>query len=174
MPFRLYLMGFMGSGKSFVGKQIASKTNFSFHDLDDLIIEKAGMSISEIFTLYGEDYFRKLERECLFETEKFKNVIIATGGGTPCFFNNIEWINQHGLSIFLDANIPVLIKRLQGEIEKRPLLKGKNEIELQAFIQNKLTQRRNFYELAHIIYHLTSGNEPIIEDLLKFTKGMRQ
>lgn len=166
LPFRIYLTGFMGSGKSFVGKALANRIGIGFYDLDDLIVEAAGKSIPEIFEQKGEDYFRQIERRCLLQTENLRRAIIATGGGTPCFFDNMECINRLGLSIFLDASPEILIQRLLVEKDQRPLLTHLPDPA--SFIRQKRIERLPFYEQAHIVYHLDTAEQPVVEDLTQF------
>ena len=147
LKHNLYLLGFMGSGKSHVGKALAKDLKVPFVDLDVFIETAAQARISEIFARKGEAYFRTLEAHCLRQL-KNKNAVIALGGGTPCFLENHIWIRENGNSFFLDVSIPVLIERLLGETEKRPLLKGKNKEALAIFIQDKLEERRFFYTQA--------------------------
>ncbi|MDF1547893.1 MAG: shikimate kinase [Bacteroidales bacterium] len=146
---RIYLLGMMGSGKSTVGKKLANKLSFQFHDLDDLIEAKLSMSIADFFEKEGEDKFRIIEQVALRETFLLENVVISTGGGAPCFFSNISEINEHGLSCYLEADIGLLISRLQGATEQRPLLKNFNtDTELRTYLQNLLSQREFFYKQA--------------------------
>lgn len=147
----VYLLGFMGCGKSHIGVFLSKVLNLPFIDLDVFIESEEKKTISEIFASKGEAYFRNVEAICLRKLEGAK-AIIALGGGTPCFENNMAWINRTGLSFFLDPAVSVLIERLKGEVDKRPLLKGKSEAELHLFIEQKLQERRSFYEQAnHII-----------------------
>ena len=124
---KLYLTGFMGSGKSLIGKKLAEKLQFKFLDLDTAIEEYAGKSVAEIFVEKGEAAFREMEQKMVRQTDKLQNTIIATGGGTPCFYENMDWMNKHGLTIFLEVSPEILAQRLKGEKQKRPLLAGKNE-----------------------------------------------
>lgn len=150
LQLRIYLVGFMGSGKSHVGRRLAEKLNIPFIDLDQRIVSGNRMSISEIFAKYGETHFRALERQALLDTCYYPPAIIATGGGAPCFFDNMQWMNEHGLSIFLDATEEVLFERLIGSKGQRPLLQQKTKKELRQFIIAKLAERRSFYEQAAV------------------------
>lgn len=142
----------MGSGKSTVGKKLANKLSFQFHDLDDLIEAKLSMSIAAFFEKEGEDKFRLIEQKTLRETFQLDNVVISTGGGAPCFFSNISEINNHGLSCYLEADIGVLVNRLQGALEQRPLLKNFNtETELRDYLQTMLSKRESYYKQAKTI-----------------------
>ncbi|MBL4649040.1 MAG: alpha/beta fold hydrolase [Aureispira sp.] len=167
----LYLLGFMGSGKSHVGKVLSKDLNVPFIDLDTFIESEAQCTIDEIFATKGEVYFRKLEAICLRQLKTAK-AVIALGGGTPCFLNNNAWIRATGNSFFLDPAIPILIERLLGETEKRPLLKGKSKAELGAFIQDKLDERRPFYEQATYSIKKTTAQKIIqkIKEKMKHQK----
>ena len=139
----------MGSGKSYWSKKMAKELGYESLDLDTMIERKEQKSISQIFEQEGEPAFRELEQYCLQQSCKITNdIIIALGGGTPCFFDNIEWINRHGVSIFLDFSVDFLIQNLRSEIDKRPLLKGKSIKEMEDFIQQKLQERYSFYSQA--------------------------
>ncbi len=154
----IYLVGFMGSGKSYWGKRIADTLEINFIDLDDYLETKAGKTIASIFEEHGEAYFRKLEKKCLEEVSLLENTIISLGGGTPCFFDNIETINQTGISIFLKTSVDTIIERLKNETNHRPLLKEKSLDELRTFIQEKLESRNQFYEKSQFVVNTESEN----------------
>jgi shikimate kinase len=158
----LYLLGFMGCGKSHVGKALSKDLKVPFIDLDSFIEQKAQCTIDEIFATKGEAYFRKLEASSL-RLLKTARAVIALGGGTPCFLDNNAWILESGDRFFLDAPIPILIERLLNETEKRPLLKGKNNEELTVFIETKLKERRSFYEQGTYIIKETNLKKIILE-----------
>lgn len=141
----------MGAGKSFLGQQLAKDLGYNFVDLDVIIEKKEASSITTIFEKKGEAYFRKLEQQCLWETALLSNTIIALGGGTPCFENNMDWIKHNGISFFLDVSLEVLVQRLSNETQKRPLLKDKNQQELGLFIAQKLEERYPSYNQATYI-----------------------
>lgn len=149
---RIFLIGFMGSGKTTLGKQLARKLGYDFIDQDDYIEKKAGCTIARYFEKYGEEAFRKFEHEALKELIKIENAVISTGGGAPCFFNNIEIMNKSGIAIYLKMKPEVLRSRLRHAQTERPLIKGKTEQELLEFIKSKLTEREPFYLKAkHVI-----------------------
>lgn len=146
----IFLVGFMGSGKTTWGKKIANALQLPFVDLDHEIVENIGMSIPEYFKVYGEDNFRKLEQEYL-QKQSGRIAVISTGGGTPCFFDNMEWINNSGLSLYLYHTSKSLWSRLsQSDVNKRPVLKGLSGDELFDFIDSKLKEREPYYNQAHI------------------------
>lgn len=147
-----FLNGFMGSGKSHWGKLWATHYKLGFVDLDETIEIEERKPISEIFESKGETYFRDVESRVLHELAKLKNTIVACGGGTPCFNNNMQWMNEHGISIYLSATPDEILRRLvKGqEQQRRPLIKKLNQAELLFFIQQKLKEREGFYEQANI------------------------
>jgi shikimate kinase len=148
---RIYLIGFMGSGKTTVGRNLAKRSGFEFIDLDDMIETKCKATIPVLFQKYDEHAFRIIERESLAETAGMREVVIATGGGTPCFFENMKWMNDHGVTIYLKLDPVSLIHRLQASRKVRPLLKGKSETEITDYVIAKLTEREPFYNKADII-----------------------
>jgi len=164
----------MGAGKSYIGKRLAERLDYDFMDLDDYLESKANRSISDIFEKEGEDYFRQLERQCLLETFDSSKKIIATGGGTPCFFDNIDQINQHGLSIFLDIEIEVLLERLMEGQAHRPLLQNKSKEALKAFIVAKINQRRPFYESAHLVFTQKDKSVKAVEELYNYLSRIKR
>ena len=155
----------MGSGKSSLGKKLAKKLNQPFYDLDVVIEEKENKTIAEIFEEKGEEYFRNIERETLHElTDNNSSFVLALGGGTPCFYDNIEFINANGTSIYLKYNAGILHSRLINAKTERPLVKDKTDDELKQFITEKLTEREVFYKQAKLIIE---GNNLKVEDLIK-------
>jgi shikimate kinase len=143
---RVFLVGFMGSGKSRVGRELAALIGLPFLDLDEYIEEQAGMTVRAIFEGWGEAYFRELERELLAALLHQPAFVLATGGGTPCIGHTMELLNQNGTTVFLDPPEEELYRRLIGERAQRPLLRDKAD--LRAFISLKLAERRPFYERA--------------------------
>lgn len=157
----------MGSGKSHVGKKLAASLYRPFMDLDQVIERYAGQKIRDIFSEHGEAYFRLLERRALHDSAFGPPRIVATGGGTPCFFDNISWINKQGLAIYLDAQADVLVQRLWKGRAKRPLLNGLNQDELLSFIEEKVAERITFYQQAPVHYQITTAHQDTAEDLIK-------
>jgi shikimate kinase len=141
----------MGSGKSTIGKGLAKALKLQFIDLDSFIEERNHKTIPEIFALHGETEFRLLEQKALQEISTFENVVIATGGGAPCFFNNIEVIKATGKSIYLNGTPHILADRLLHSKTERPLIKGKSEEELIQFIHETLNKRDHYYKQADLI-----------------------
>ena len=158
----IFLIGFMGSGKTTTGKQIASLMNREFIDLDEVIEKKEGMTISDIFSARGEDYFRALESECLKSLHSGLNIVVATGGGTPCFFDNMKWMNEHGVTVYLKISVPELVRRLEKEKDHRPLLQAKSNEQFRDFIEEKLNERSTYYNLSTIIVDETIAPKDVI------------
>ena len=150
---RIYLIGMPGSGKTTLGKSLATKLHCNFTDLDERIVSREGIPISEIFNSKGEEYFRKAERSVLEDTALENNLIVATGGGAPCFFNNMELINQMGVSVWLQIPLEQLAKRVApGKDNKqiRPLFANKNNAEILHTLETMWQKRYSFYQQAHI------------------------
>ena len=141
----------MGSGKTTIGNLLAKKLNRSFTDVDEFIETRYQQTITEIFEEKGEGGFREIERQALNEISQFENGIVSTGGGLPCFFDNMKLMNQTGITIYLKANVNVLVNRLNSVKQKRPLIKGKSLEELQDFVDANLKKRESFYNQAKFI-----------------------
>jgi len=149
---KIFLIGFMGSGKSYWGRKLSEKLNLPFFDLDEQVVSHEGKSISEIFTVHGEEYFRLQEKNTLhLLTESHDSFIMATGGGTPCYFNNIEYMHLSGTTVWINTSQDELFKRLILEKEKRPLISELTDEQLQGFISKKYSDRRIYYEQADMI-----------------------
>jgi shikimate kinase len=159
----IFLIGFMGSGKSHEGRLLSKQTGLPFIDLDEWIQQQEGRSITEIFNTDGEMYFRdcetaQLQLACASFSDdlaidiggKRLKGIVATGGGTPCFHGNMDWMNDHGITIWLNSSIAVLAERLKCEKAKRPLIAKINEEELKEFIEKKIEERKPYYSKANI------------------------
>ena len=131
---RIFLIGYMGAGKTTLGKAFAREMGLTFVDLDWYIEERFHKTIRQLFTEMGEDGFRELEKRMLHEVADFENVVISTGGGTPCFFDNMEFMNSKGSVVFLDVDVKVLFRRLKVAKQQRPLLAQKNDEELMEFL----------------------------------------
>ena len=149
---RVFLIGYMGSGKTTLGKAYSAATGLQFVDLDWYIEERMHKSISDLFAERGEDGFRLLEQKMLHEAGEFENVLIACGGGTPCFFDNMEVMNASGTTVYLKVSVEELAKRLELCKHTRPVLKGRSGEELRAFIAESLEKRNPFYTKASITF----------------------
>lgn len=149
---RIFLIGFMGSGKTYWGKQLASHLKIPFYDLDEVISKKEGKTIAEIFAQCGEEAFRVIEREFL-ETliDENSTMVLSCGGGTPCFFNNIEKMKKYGVVVWLNTHFLVILERLMKERETRPLLRNIADDDMKSYIIRKLNERRMYYEQADLI-----------------------
>lgn len=148
---RIYLIGFMGSGKSAFGKKLANHLHFPFYDIDNQFEHQFRIGINDFFQKYGEEAFRRIEQKLLHASQEMENAVISTGGGTPCFFDNMDFINKNGTSVFLDLPIPMVIHRLKHAKKPRPLLEKVTPEELSGFLQNLYNQRLPYYQKAHII-----------------------
>lgn len=145
---RIILVGYMGSGKTTVGRQLAMALGLSFYDLDWYIEMRYHRTVAQIFAERGEDGFREIERNMLHEVAEFEDIVLSCGGGTPCFFDNMEYLNQMGETVYLQAAPEVLAMHLKmGKVE-RPLIKGKTDEELIQYICESLKTREPFYTKA--------------------------
>lgn len=145
---RIILIGYMGAGKTTVGKALAKELGVPFYDLDWYIESRMHKTVAQIFAEKGEEGFRKIEHNMLHEIAEFEDVIVSCGGGTPCFFDNIDYMNQQGPVIYLKADSEVLYKHLVMSKNDRPLLRGKSPEELITFIREQLEKREPFYSKA--------------------------
>ncbi|MBC7720613.1 MAG: shikimate kinase [Pedobacter sp.] len=164
---KIFLIGMMGSGKSYWAQQIAASTHFDWMDLDAEIEKENAMTIKEIFETEGEKSFRLKEKMALHQLAKHKNIIIATGGGAPCFYDNITWMNANGITIFINESIEILVQRLRGEKSQRPLISSSSDKDLHNFLENKLADRLPFYSQA--TYTIT-GSKATVADFVKLIK----
>lgn len=146
----------MGAGKTTLGKALATTMNLQFLDLDDFIVSRQHKTIKEIFAEVGEDGFRRIERNALEEVASFENVIISLGGGTPCFFDNMELVRKAGKSVYLKPSEEVLLARLIHGKHKRPLIADKNDEEILDFIRKQLAWREPYYSKAEITFNASN------------------
>lgn len=160
---RIYLIGYMGSGKTTLGQQLASSLGFSFIDLDKFIEERNYKTVPQLFSEFGEEVFRQRERKALEEVSDFNDVVVSTGGGAPCFFDNMELMNRTGITLFLDIDFPTLVERLLKSKTDRPLIRGKSQEELTVFIHEMMQKRLPFYEQAQL---RISQSDNLLEDIL--------
>ena len=162
----------MGSGKSYCGRQLAQKAGMPFVDLDEWIEAQEGTSVRAIFEQKGEPYFREAERAALRAMSQFQDVVVSCGGGTPCFHNNMRWMNEQGVTIYLRASAEVLACRLIHQKEQRPLLKGLEGESLKAFIRSKLEERQHYYMESSVIYDQRSAKEPVAANLFRHFRNL--
>ena len=172
---RIILIGFMGSGKMTLGRALSQTLDLSFIDLDNYIEQRYNKSINQIFAENGEKGFRSIEKSLLHEVCEFEDVIISAGGGTPCFFDNMEYMNTQGETIYLKASNKKLFERLKIAKSHRPLLKDKNDDEISNFIDLQLAQREPFYSKAKhtFITDLLENKEQISESIKRFRKQFK-
>ena len=156
----IYLVGYMGCGKSTIGRKVAEKLGISFVDLDKYIEERYFKSVHVIFAEEGEERFREKERISLLEVSQFENVVVGTGGGAPCFFNNMEVMNNNGVTVYIAPDTDVLAARLLKSKTERPLIAGKTREELISFINDALLKRAPYYEKAKIIIRGENNLDP--------------
>lgn len=164
---KVFIIGFMGCGKTTWGRKLANHLGVDFLDLDHVFEAKVGKTITEYFTEYGQDAFREMESTILKETEYPEKVVVSTGGGLPCFFDNMAWMNTNGKSLYIKLSPKTLAERLDKGKTTRPLILGKHGDELVEFIAEKLSERESFYEQAtHIVNGIDMSVE-LLADTLK-------
>lgn len=145
---RILLIGFMGAGKTTLGRALAHDMHLQFIDIDSYIVSRFRKSVSELFAERGEDGFRLLERSMLHEVAEFEDVVIATGGGVPCFFDNMDYMNAQGVTVYLKASTDVLHTRLTISHTQRPLVAAKSGDELRQYIVSTVAAREPYYTRA--------------------------
>lgn len=158
---KIYLIGLKNSGKTTTGKRLANKLNLNFIDLDQLIEKINGRSVTEIFSQDGEPVFREKEREALLETSKMDNVVIATGGGVPRFYDNMDFMNKNGITVYLKLDEDTLVGRLKVAAKDRPVMKGKTTEQIRDYVQNILQHHEHIYLRANYVVdskNLTPGD----------------
>ena len=166
---RVYLVGYMGSGKSRTGREVAENLDWRFIDMDDMFEERYRISVLDFFDKYDEGSFRNIEHNLLHETIRDDKVIISTGGGTPCFFDNMDFINNNGTSIYLKPDLALLVNRLKIVRKKRPLLKEIKLENLAEYIHNQINEREKVYLKAN--YKLES-TDITVENIVNIIKGI--
>ncbi|GHT51834.1 shikimate kinase [Bacteroidia bacterium] len=171
---KIFLIGYMGAGKTTVGKSLAQALNLQFIDLDTFIENRYHKRIGEIFAERGEDGFRELERKALHEVAQFEDVIISTGGGTPCFFDNMQVMNELGRTIYLKLPVEQLAARLvkSNHKEKRPLLQDKTDEGIKQFVADNLAVREPFYNQSSLIFE--AGHLEIADKLELLVKEINK
>lgn len=166
---RIFLTGYMGAGKTTLGKAFARKLNLPFVDLDWYMEERFHKTVSELFAERGEAGFRELEKNMLHEVGAFENVVISTGGGAPCFFDNMDFMNRNGKTVFLNVHPDVLFRRLRMAKQQRPILQNKQDDELKEFIVSALEKRAPFYRQAQYVF-----NADELEDRFQIEKSVEK
>lgn len=165
---KIFLIGFMGSGKTYWGSRWAEQYDLPFIDLDKLVEQRENKSITALFEENGEEYFRKVEASCLKTFSGKQSFIMACGGGAPCFNNNMQWMNEQGTTVYLSAAPQFLCERLMDEKDRRPLLKNLAPTELLSFIEKKLNEREPVYQQAKIILPAEALNDKSLSSFLIF------
>jgi shikimate kinase len=163
---KIFLIGFMGSGKTTLGRKLASRMGCEFIDLDHKLEQQVELSIAEYFSFFGEDAFRKLESQVLKKTLYPENVVISTGGGLPCYFDNMDWMKANGKVVYINLSPKTLADRLENGKEERPLLQDKHGDDLVLFIEQKLAEREKYYSQANIIADGLSLTAERLEQIL--------
>lgn len=163
---KVFLIGFMGCGKSTLGRKLATKLGYDLVDLDHQIEVSTGTTVADYFAANGEEIFRKLEGDTLKGFDYPKNCVIATGGGTPCYFDNMDWMNENGTTVYIEMSALALAKRLENGISKRPLLRNLSEEKLVQFIEDKLEERESFYSRATVVLNGVNLTADIIRAAL--------
>jgi len=154
---KIFITGFMGSGKTSIGLKLAGKCAARFIDMDDLIERQSGKTITEIFRSQGEAVFREMEKEVLTQViRSSENLVVATGGGTACFFGNMEVMNQNGTTVYIKVSTDMLFERLRNEVQHRPLLATQKNIK--EYIATSLAERESYYQKAQVIIDVKPGD----------------
>lgn len=164
---RIFLLGYMGTGKTYWGRLWAAQHEMDFYDLDHEIEKRVGITIREIFETHGESFFRETEKEALHQFENKDDFILSTGGGTPCFFDNMQWMNEKGVTIYLNTSVPVLAERLLQEKSHRPLIQNITNEELIPFIENNISKRNKFYTQSNVILDTETIAENTFEEITR-------
>ena len=170
MSTRILLIGFMAAGKTTLGKALARDLGLQFIDLDHYIENRYHSTVGQIFAERGEEAFRQIEQRMLHEVAEFEDVIIATGGGTPCFFDNMDYMNAQGITVYLEASVDVIHTRLTIARVQRPLVKGKTADELRHYITDMLEHRRPHYARAQHLFcaDRLENNAQVAESVKRF------
>lgn len=155
----------MCSGKSSISRKLAARLGYESYDTDDLFEERYHICVQDFFEKYGEDYFRKFESEILKKTGEMHKVVVSTGGGTPCFFDNMQWMKENGTTIFVRVSPTTSFHRIMNAKRKRPLVYGKTEEELRQYVENHYNSRLPIYEQANFI---VKGENFDIEEVMNY------
>jgi shikimate kinase len=162
---KVFLIGYMGVGKTTVGKRLAKALDLAFMDLDAYIEAAERRSISEIFETEGEASFRGIERRSLRELAQMEGVLISCGGGTPCYYDNMRFMRQQGVTVYLQMDASSIVYRLTHAKEKRPLIANKSPEELLTFVKQHLSERQEYYEEAEVRFNALGLSAAKFEDL---------
>jgi shikimate kinase len=165
---RIFLIGFMGAGKTTIGKLLGELLRIPFLDLDDYIVDKEKKTISQIFELEGETIFREKEHQYLLELKSYFPSIVAVGGGTPCYHDNMDWMNLNGVTVYLEVPIKTLIHRLNSNKSHRPVLAEVGNEDLTKEVQTLIESRRPYYEKAHFLYKSEESETEVASELASY------
>jgi shikimate kinase len=166
----IFLIGYMGCGKTTLAKKLASKLKYEWLDTDAYIEKQVGLTISEIFSRYGETYFRSLEQNLINSLDTSKSIVVSTGGGLPCFNNVIDVLNEKGTTVYLERSPKELFQRLEQGKHKRPLLADKSHEELLQFIEENLEKRNPIYRKSK---YILDRDYQTVDSILKITNYFR-
>ena len=164
---KIYLIGYMTSGKSTLGKTLANRLQLKFIDIDEVFEAKYQISINDFFLKFGEEKFRELEHQLLLSFTKIEDSVISTGGGTPCYYNNIDIINKNGISIYLKLHHKSIISRLKASKNQRPLVNDLDNETFEDYIEKHLNTRELFYNKAK---YIIKSENLTINELMQFVK----
>ncbi|HEY0177542.1 MAG TPA: shikimate kinase [Pedobacter sp.] len=167
---KIFLIGFMGCGKTTLGRKLAAKLGYALIDLDHQIESITGETVADYFSANGEDAFRKLESNTLKTYDYAENSVISTGGGTPCYFDNMDWMNENGITVYIEMSAISLAKRLEKGMAKRPLLNNLTEEGVIRFIEEKLAERETYYKKAAVILNGMSLTADMVREAI-MTRG---
>lgn len=175
---KIYLIGMPGSGKTFLGRKIALALKLQFTDLDEKIEKQEHMMIRQIISEKGETYFRELEKDVLHQTADKNNFVISCGGGTPVFYDNMEWMKKNGIVIWLNTPVRIIAERIFKNITRRPLFIGLSKDELNIKIEELIKKRTPFYRKAHLVIeknlHNNSSLSTVIQDVIYMTSKLKK
>ncbi|HLC83334.1 MAG TPA: shikimate kinase [Bacteroidia bacterium] len=164
---KIFLTGYMGSGKTSAGKTLATQLGYEFIDLDKFVEQEYKMTIPEIFSSKGEKEFRAMEHNALKKVIEKENTVVACGGGTPCYYNNMELMNNNGTTVYLKMSADSLVNRLMNAKDKRPLILNKDEKQLREFVNRQLEKREDTYHKAQ---YTVKGKDLNVKELAAFVK----
>lgn len=166
---RIFLVGYMGVGKTTLGKSIAKSLGYAFVDTDTMVSALEAMPIKDIFASKGEAYFREKEQACLHRLNKRTDLVVATGGGLPCFFDNMDWMNTNGHTVYLYLSPEGLFARLKNDKEERPLISNLSDEDLYNFINQSLLERNHFYMKSRTVFEVNDNDVSSLVELLKLS-----